>query len=144
MKKLCNIISLLKPKTVSEEDNLIKVRDNIKDILVTDEVFENQKPAYMYNETQYTEEEYNKMKLEERVAKIEEDINLLQLAFDEFIKSQSSDQSIQLMSIYTQYSAISQMYANMIEKGIFTIDRVPARYKEEVEAVLAENAKNKE
>ena len=34
------------------------------------------------------------------------------------------------------YSAISQMYANMILKGVYTLNKVPEKYIEEVDNIL--------
>lgn len=81
--------------------------------------------------------------LEERLDKLEEQTNVIQLALAEMLENEIvDDKKVAVMAmIYTGYSAISQMYANMIEKGIYTIEKVPVRYKEEVERVLEENKK---
>lgn len=86
------------------------------------------------------------MELEKRVTQIEEEVQTIQLAIAELIKAELDEvqPSLAIATIYSEYSAISQMYANMIEKGIFSIDRVPARYKAETEAVLELHKQEKE
>lgn len=142
MIKLKNIVSLYKPDPVVENGVLVYVRENIREIIVTDELFNTEKPAYMYNEKRYTKEEYEDMKFEKELTEIKEDVKIMELAIAEILENtEKNNQPVSLNTIYSQYSAISQMYANMIEKGIYTIDRVPERWRAEVEAVLAENAK---
>ena len=146
MKILKNVLSLVKPKKVEKTDNIVKVRTNINDITVTDDVLGAKTKAFMYDETTYEKEEYANMELEKRVTQIEEEVQTIQLAIAELInaKSEGVQPSLAIATIYSEYSAISQMYANMIEKGIFSIDRVPARYKAETEAVLELHKQEKE
>lgn len=153
MKLLKNIVSLYKPNAIEHIDNLVKVRENIKDIIITDELFSTERSAYMYDETVYTEEEYE-MKWENDITEIKNDIKdvkkeieLLELVIAEILESNNKDEASSVVlnavsslnTIYAKYSAIAQMYANMIEKGIYTIDRVPSKWKSEVEAILEEN-----
>lgn len=137
-----NVISPEKPDIILELEDVVLVRENIKNINIYDEIFNNYREAFMYDEIEYTKEEYNNMKLEERVSSLEEEMRLVELAIAEFIGTTiNGDTPIALNTIYSEYSAISQMYANMIEKGIYTIEKVPARYRAEVEAVLEANKK---
>lgn len=145
MIKLKNIVSLHKPETILDNGLIVRIRKRIKSIIIMDEIFNDERKAYMYDEERYDKEEYEDMKLQQEIQSIKEDTKLTQLAIAEILSaSENVNQPIALNTIYTQYSAISQMYANMIEKGIYSIDRVPERWRSEVEAVLAENAKQKE
>ena len=80
--------------------------------------------------------------LKEEVKKLREETEIVQLALAEIIGA-TSNSAIEMQVIYSEYSAISQMFANMIEKGIYTIDQVPKAFRKEVEAVLEANKKNK-
>ena len=145
MIKLKNIVSLHKPETILDNGLIVRIRKRIKSIIIMDEIFNDERKAYMYDEERYDKEEYEDMKLQQEIQSIKEDTKLTQLAIAEILSaSENVNQTITLNTIYTQYSAIAQMYANMIEKGIYSIDRVPERWRSEVEAVLAENAKQKE
>lgn len=145
MIKLKNIVSLHKPENMLDNGLIVRIRKRIKSIVIMDEIFNDERKAYMYDEERYDKEEYEDMKLQQEIQSIKEDTKLTQLAIAEILAaSENVNQPIALNTIYTQYSAIAQMYANMIEKGIYSIDRVPERWKAEVEAVLAENAKQKE
>lgn len=145
MIKLKNIVSLHKPETMLDNGLIVRIRKRIKSIIIMDEIFNDERKAYMYDEERYDKEEYEDMKLQQEIQSIKEDTKLTQLAIAEILAaSENANQAIALNTIYIQYSAIAQMYANMIEKGIYSIDRVPERWKAEVEAVLAENAKQKE
>lgn len=145
MIKLKNIVSLHKPETMLDNGLIVRIRKRIKSIVIMDEIFNDERKAYMYDEERYDKEEYEDMKLQQEIQSIKEDTKLTQLAIAEILSaSENVNQTITLNTIYTQYSAIAQMYANMIEKGIYSIDRVPERWRSEVEAVLAENAKQKE
>ena len=145
MIKLKNIVSLHKPETILDNGLIVRIRKRIKSIVIMDEIFNDERKAYMYDEERYDKEEYEDMKLQQEIQFIKEDTKLTQLAIAEILAaSENVNQPIALNTIYTQYSAIAQMYANMIEKGIYSIDRVPERWRSEVEAVLAENAKQKE
>lgn len=153
MKLLKNVVSLYEPKVIEHTDGLVKVRENIKNIIITDELFSTERSAYMYDETVYTEEEYE-MKWENDINEIKNDIKdvkkeieLLELVIAEILESNNKNEASSVVlnavsslnTIYAKYSAIAQMYANMIEKGIYTIDRVPSKWKAEVEAILEEN-----
>ena len=145
MIKLKNIVSLHKPENMLDNGLIVRIRKRIKSIIIMDEIFNDERKAYMYDEERYDKEEYEDMKLQQEIQSIKEDTKLTQLAIAEILAaSENVNQPIALNTIYTQYSAIAQMYANMIEKGIYSIDRVPERWRSEVEAVLAENAKQKE
>lgn len=145
MIKLKNIVSLHKPENMLDNGLIVRIRKRIKSIVIMDEIFNDERKAYMYDEERYDKEEYEDMKLQQEIQSIKEDTKLTQLAIAEILAaSENVNQPIALNTIYTQYSAIAQMYANMIEKGIYPIDRVPERWRSEVEAVLAENAKQKE
>ena len=145
MIKLKNIVSLHKPETMLDNGLIVRIRKRIKSIVIMDEIFNDERKAYMYDEERYDKEEYEDMKLQQEIQSIKEDTKLTQLAIAEILSaSENVNQTITLNTIYTQYSAIAQMYANMIEKGIYSIDRVPERWRSEVEAVLEENAKQKE
>lgn len=145
MIKLKNIVSLHKPENMLDNGLIVRIRKRIKSIVIMDEIFNDERKAYMYDEERYDKEEYEDMKLQQEIQSIKEDTKLTQLAIAEILAaSENVNQPIALNTIYTQYSAIVQMYANMIEKGIYSIDRVPERWRSEVEAVLAENAKQKE
>lgn len=145
MIKLKNIVSLHKPENMLDNGLIVRIRKRIKSIVIMDEIFNDERKAYMYDEERYDKEEYEDMKLQQEIQSIKEDTKLTQLAIAEILSaSENVNQTITLNTIYTQYSAIAQMYANMIEKGIYSIDRVPERWRSEVEAVLAENAKQKE
>lgn len=145
MIKLKNIVSLHKPENMLDNGLIVRIRKRIKSIVIMDEIFNDERKAYMYDEERYDKEEYEDMKLQQEIQSIKEDTKLTQLAIAEILAaSENVNQPIALNTIYTQYSAIAQMYANMIEKGIYSIDRVPERWRSEVEAVLAENAKQKE
>ena len=145
MIKLKNIVSLHKPENMLDNGLIVRIRKRIKSIIIMDEIFNDERKAYMYDEERYDKEEYEDMKLQQEIQSIKEDTKLTQLAIAEILAaSENVNQPIALNTIYTQYSAIAQMYANMIEKGIYSIDRVPERWRAEVEAVLAENAKQKE
>lgn len=142
MIKYENVISLEKPENILELENTVLVREDIKNINIFDSIFNNYREAFMYDELKYTKEEYANMKLEKRVDALEEEMRLVELAIAEFISTTvNGDTPITLNAIYAEYSAIAQMYANMIEKGIYTIERVPTRYRAEVEAVLEANKK---
>lgn len=79
--------------------------------------------------------------LKEKLTKLEKQTNIIQLALAEMLENEMVEDTkvVAMAMIYTGYSAISQMYANMIEKGIYTIEKVPVRYREETKAVLEKN-----
>ena len=133
MIKLKNIVSLHKPETMLDNGLIVRIRKRIKSIVIMDEIFNDERKAYMYDEERYDKEEYEDMKLQQEIQSIKEDTKLTQLAIAEILSaSENVNQTITLNTIYTQYSAIAQMYANMIEKGIYSIDRVPERWRSEV------------
>lgn len=132
-----NIVSLDEPSKVQKGDVIVCVRKNIKNIYIIDEIFKQKRAAYMYDEEQYTVKEYNDMELQQQIFQLQEDLKVTQLALAELLDYQSKEElPVQLNTIYPQYSAISQMYAGMINRGIYTIEAVPSRWREETKAVL--------
>ena len=63
MIKLKNIVSLHKPETMLDNGLIVRIRKRIKSIVIMDEIFNDERKAYMYDEERYDKEEYEDMKL---------------------------------------------------------------------------------
>lgn len=70
----------------------------------------------------------------------QKEIDNLQLVLAELLSDDEEPKIRLINNKCYQYSNISIMFANMINKGIYSIDKVPTRYIEEVDSIL----KNKE
>lgn len=98
---------------------------------------------YVVNEI----EENQEPTLEEQIAELEETnktqdelINTTMLATDEMYMMIEPllSESVQTLSLERSVSKMVDMYVAMVQRGLKTIDEVPARYREQVKEILAQ------
>lgn len=85
--------------------------------------------------------------LEEQIAELEETnktqdelINTTMLATDEMYMMIEPllSEAVQTLSLERSVSKMVDMYVAMVQRGLKTIDEVPARYREQVKEILAQ------
>ena len=149
MKIVNDVKSQTKPIEIDDytSPTTVFVRKNIREIEETDPVFKTVRKLFVYDETQYTYPEWNKIitdNITEEGKFIQEQVDVTQLAMTEIIDmiglvmassinetddriSNVSKAMNAAISEYTKYSAIAKMYAGMIRRGLITIDRISPR-----------------
>ena len=58
MNVIKNVMSQTKPEDIEEKDSMVFVHNNIREIVEEDPVFKTSKKVYVYDETQYTYQEW--------------------------------------------------------------------------------------
>ena len=162
MKLLSGVKSQTKPIEIDDfsSQTTVFVRNNIKETIEIDPVFNTESIIYTYDERQYTFPEWNKIttdKLKQNEKALQEQIEIVQLALVEVLDLISTiilspmniDQDTDFMDTNglvpkmdetsSEVSIIAKMYSIMINKGLIDITRVPILFEREVKEYLETN-----
>ena len=72
MNVIKNVMSQTKPEDIEEKDSMVFVHNNIREIVEEDPVFKTSKKVYVYDEVQYTYQEWYALTIKEMKQEIEE------------------------------------------------------------------------
>ena len=72
MNVIKNVMSQTKPEDIEEKDSMVFVYNNIREIVEEDPVFKTSKKVYVYDEVQYTYQEWYALTIKEMKQEIEE------------------------------------------------------------------------
>lgn len=150
-----NVKSQTRPIEIDDTSSstTVFVRKNIKKIKEIDPVFKTENTVYVYDEYQYTFQEWNKIitdNIKEEGGNLQCQIDITQLAMSEMMDMIGSMLSFNTLSIsendespkplsmsfLNNFSAIAMMYGGMINRGLITLESVIDVYKDEVELYL--------
>ena len=86
MNVIKNVMSQTKPEDIEEKDSMVFAHNNIREIVEEDPVFKTSKKVYVYDEVQYTKDEYIQI-IAEKNETLERDLTDTQLAIAEIYES---------------------------------------------------------
>lgn len=135
IKSMSNIYPQLGHDTTSSKTT-VYFRENATEQIVPSE-FEGEEDyvIYVWDETHYTLDEYEKVLLEQQLEKQEEDILNNALATVELYETISvTNEAIKHVSNLS----LAPLYAKLVDKGLRNIDEVPLGIKDMVENILKE------
>lgn len=72
MKEFKDVRSQTKPEDVEEKDSMVSVHTNIREVVEEDPVFKTTEQVYVYDEIQYTYQEWYALTISEMKQEIEE------------------------------------------------------------------------
>lgn len=154
MKLIKDVVSTSRPLDIDDtsSNTTIYVRENIREEIKIDPIFDTETILYIYDEKQFTTEEWYKIvsrEFQEKDSNMQEQIDITQISLSEVLMMISGIFEIMVVddnsSTFEKHtSAIIIMYASMIKRGLITIESVPDMFRDRVQSTLDKYSKEEE